>query len=1809
GNWDLYDSTGASVLSVAALANNVGLIFDGTGINDRTTIQGGILDTGDSAGYYSYAIFARNAGGAGAASTLILKPDKLIGSGNIAAWCNNAEENLYNRGTGGIQLATDASEWGGYFFVARFDRNSSIGAADVPLTSIGPNATIEFSSASAGEVSYVYFRGNTDLAAKLGAQGDGGDNDAGFSIVAGAGNVVYAHAPNENTNRRIIRIDSGTYAVASNYDMGSYIAINTADAALQFVTPNGSYTGKLWLVNNTDVIKTIRVSRAAEFINGVWTEYGDPITVTYSGSIGDNSPLRKTGEGTLILTAKPATTGKPLYVAGGTLKLSGAGATWSPGSIVLENNSTLHFEDPSSAATISAVISGSGSVLISEPAQNDTNSNTLVLSGANTYTGTTEIFHGRMQITNISAFGKSTVYLHDSGQAMINVAGTFANDLVISGYGFNDGSTTHGHAGAIRVSKDGVILSGSITLTGDAGIGGDSGATISGNLISPAGYTLSFGPNDAGPLGNATFKGKTWTLTGANLDFHGSIELATISYNNLTLGSATGRASLPYAAGITVGSGSTLTINNAAASYPTAALAAEAAGATGYDLLAAKYDIIAADITGAGAVTRSTKGGVVYYIGDASGHTHASGFNITAGIIVLGLPEGASEAAAGITPKINTVNVGGSNGATLGTEGGYITNLTVANYGIIKILNAVKAADAVAGEDYTVVTNLTKSGILQFDVTDFLAAHPDGGTYPVFQVTGTGKPAAGALTSNWQIEAAAGTIRPGTITFAADAAGVVSLVVAAPPTLNLTYIATASGGNTTWTVAGTTNFKNSADGTAQQFYNGDTVTFDNTAGTGSKTVTISDTVKPAAIFVDTPATTDTYIFSGGVIADLAAASPTSITKTGAGRLQIPNGYTFSGGVTLADNGGTLAIDGTWGTGVLTMGDNTTLMLRHNNVSASYRIFIDGGDTATVSGEGQSGRNFAPTLLGTGTLVVNDVAFCSVGDGQFAGTIVSGIATKRKIQLPAGDWSQATLKLLANTFVENGSYNSGYSFESNASGSGVTKIKEVIFEGGGYIYPGWGSGSGTATWDIGKVTREAGSDNSIAVLGGSAANIVGQYASSFLDTNPASETYGKRTLVIDNQDTDAVIWLSRPVVDSTAGATTLVKEGPGLLILQNAASTFTGGMVINEGEVRANAATTNAASTSVFGSRTTGGDIIINSGAILTFTKQDVYGIDTYVTTYNQKFIVNEGGVIRNGHDYGNLLTTPAGMFLYDIVLNGGDMALRPGSTNTSTGGNFVSPTGGWVGWGSLILASSVSVPDGKSSKIRYDDGVSASESTFLRIDGKAGLNFTFDIGTGATLDVSVPVADGCNPGNDKIADAIVKTGSGLLSFSNTVSFTNALTVSAGTAEFAGTLGNSVTLSAVNIAANANLAFNKDIADGFTTAAPFTFNRPISGAGNIRSTGTGAAKPTDITASFTGGVFADSGTLDLTGVTSGGWNGTVSKFGVGDAGTLAIAASGFGVSVTSNQTSYAGHTPSVSRTDITGGLTLANTQKLYIGGDGSAQNTAVTTDAPDIALLTIEGALNLGDTRLYFDVNSAGTASDSILITGATAALTVSTATPLNFNGTGSDGYFPTGEYRIIGAPASSAAASAITTALTSGLFRIGEINGELYEPDAEDADPLAPKLSLDSITDNGVTYLVLSAAPAAAIVYWNQNGTGADGTAGGVSALVKGAGDAGKIWYSEAQQRHFGASDGFTYVFDANKVNPDAATPGTKYPAAPSTVPVESAVAALGVRLNTGALTLENVTTSSGGGALTAFARGTVFDVGRKNYTDHDSNP
>ncbi|TWS93196.1 autotransporter-associated beta strand repeat-containing protein, partial [Reyranella sp. CPCC 100927] len=820
---------------------------------------------------------------------------------------------------------------------------------------------------------------------------------------------------------------------------------------------------------------TLAIAPAVGTTGTINVDAGVAVTIGTTIADGTGSGLNKIGPGTLILVANHTYTGGTTITAG-TLQI-GNGAPVLGGSIIgnVVNNGALVFANGFND-TFAGVISGSGSV------QHIGNSS-VVLTGANTYTGGTIIHAGAIQIGNDGTSGSivGNVVVAENAALAFARSDTYTFDGVISGAGgifqFGVGGTTvltaaHTYTGNTSISFGTLALGagGSIANSSRVGLGIDTAFDITAagnqtinNLIGVAGSTVRLGANTltVNVTGNRTFSGAITGTGGLVVTGAGSMTLngsstytgaTSVAAGTLTLGAA---GSIAPSSAVTVAAGATFATTGGGSH--TVRNLAGVAGATvslGSTLTVDNATTAAFDgaITGTGSLIKS--GAATWTFGGSASHTGATTINAGT-LLVNGTVGGTVTVNAGGTlggtgTITGPVTVGGtlSAGASPGTL--TVGTLTLNTGSTSRFeLNAPGVVGGTTNDLVVVTGNLTLGGALDAQVAA-------GGYYRLFNYGGT---LAGAFDS---------TAVTGTGGFAVARQQVETAV---PNQVNLAVLGTGQtlhfwdgadstgngsvdGGNGTWSGAGTNWTGQPGQANVNGTWGGSVGVFTGAAGTVSVSGTQAfDTLQfsttgytlSGGTLAIAPAvgTTGTINIETGVTATIgsviADGTGSGLNKIGPGTLILTGANTYSGGTTIT-------------AGTLQLGNGGTTGMVAGNVASSGSLAFNRADSVTfdgiVSGTGglrQIGTGTTvltaaspysgPTAVENGRLVVNGTigsSIVTVTGGTLGGTgTVGGIVANRGGTVSPGN-SIGTLNVAGNVSFGPGST---YEVEIEPAGTG------------------------------------------------------------------------------------------------------------------------------------------------------------------------------------------------------------------------------------------------------------------------------------------------------------------------------------------------------------------------------------------------------------------------------------------------------------------------------------------------------------------------------------------------------------------------------------------------------------------------------------------------------------------------------------------------------------------------------------------------------------------------------------------------------
>ena len=294
--------------------------------------------------------------------------------------------------------------------------------------------------------------------------GNNGTSTTYGGILSGAGSLT--------------KVGAGTLLLANSNTYTGGTSINAGTLQLgDGISVNGSVSG-----NITDKAALV---------------FANPNSQTYSGVISGAGSVVKAAAGTLVLSGANTYTGGTTINAG-TLQL-GDGIS-ANGSVAgnITDTAMLVFANPNSQ-TYSGVISGAGSVV-------KTAAGTLVLSGANSFTGGLSVQQGTLSIPTINNVGTSgalgagpSVSLGSTGQtgALEYTGGTASSNMQFS--------LAAGGSGMFQVdtASTSLSLSGVVSGSGALSKSGPGTLILSGNNTFTGGLVINAGMVQLGNAGGS----------------------------------------------------------------------------------------------------------------------------------------------------------------------------------------------------------------------------------------------------------------------------------------------------------------------------------------------------------------------------------------------------------------------------------------------------------------------------------------------------------------------------------------------------------------------------------------------------------------------------------------------------------------------------------------------------------------------------------------------------------------------------------------------------------------------------------------------------------------------------------------------------------------------------------------------------------------------------------------------------------------------------------------------------------------------------------------------------------------------------------------------------------------------------------------------------------------------------------------------------------------------------------------------------------------------------------------------------------
>ncbi|NBW97366.1 MAG: hypothetical protein EBR28_11720, partial [Planctomycetia bacterium] len=269
-----------------------------------------------------------------------------------------------------------------------------------------------------------------------------------FTVNAGgvlASSNNYNTLWNLNLNGGTLRANGGDNAAAQAFALAGTVTVGGSTAAMIESGTSGNGLNAFNISGNGNNTVTFNVADVTGNSNADLI-----VTAGLQNNLGLLSNLTKSGAGTMVLSGSQAYTGATT-VSAGTLQIGNAGTSGllrSTSGIAVSSGATLAFNRTDSyGGSFDRVVSGSGGIVVSN--------GVLALTGANTYTGTTTVSSGTLQI---GGGGTSGAIASNSVIALVGGATLAFNRT--DNYGGNFSNRISG-TGTVAVNSGTLTLSGS----------------------------------------------------------------------------------------------------------------------------------------------------------------------------------------------------------------------------------------------------------------------------------------------------------------------------------------------------------------------------------------------------------------------------------------------------------------------------------------------------------------------------------------------------------------------------------------------------------------------------------------------------------------------------------------------------------------------------------------------------------------------------------------------------------------------------------------------------------------------------------------------------------------------------------------------------------------------------------------------------------------------------------------------------------------------------------------------------------------------------------------------------------------------------------------------------------------------------------------------------------------------------------------------------------------------------------------------------------------------------------------------------
>ncbi len=1439
-----------------------------------------------------------------------------------------------------------------------------------------------------------------------------------------------------------------------------------------------------------------------------FTQTGNSTGSGYAGVISGTGSFTKSGAGSLKLSGLNTFTGN-ISIGSGTLQIGDAGSLNSgnyTGSI--SNSGTFKYSS-SADQTLSGIISSSGALV------KDTDSNsTLTLNAANTYTGTTTISAGNLQIGNGSTTGSlvATAITNNANLVLNRSDTSSAISGIISGSGnlIKQGTgtvslsadntytgTTTISAGTLNVgtaSTTGTLGTGAITVANGATLAFNRTGTLTvANDISGAGGVQQIANGTTVLTGNNSYSGTT-TITSGTLQVGSGatagtlgtglvVNSSTLTFNrsdNVTLDkSISGSGTVNVLGSRVVSLGSTSALGNGIANIGANVNSTLTLDLNGYSLTNTQLKLNGAGYNGQGVLINNSATAVALPSTVAVNLVTNSTIGGSGDLSIAGVISGTKLTKVGI----NTLYLSGNNTYSSGT---------VINNGILKKGNRYATGDLTSNP-------LTIDGGT-LDINGFEVTQADSSYNHTETFTGSGYNNLGALINSkndgatpvyWLRLSIGGTgfslggagnlyLKPYSVTNATGktigklGSGTVSLEFTDNTNYSVAYAISAgtldlrSGGGmsgynviagTSADIAAGANFKITGYVDITRFNTYNTTFAGSITGAGSLIVDGLSQVKLTGANTFSGGTT---IVGGTLVAGVASASSGgAITSSplGTGAVTVASGGSFDfGGYAVNNN---ITASGT--------GSNSTGAIQNSSgsVTTSANITLNGGATFNIAGTGLS-------LSGT------------VTDGSSAGAITKA-GTGALTLGGANTYSGGTTVSAGNVVAGSASTSSGGVLTSGALGTGALNIASgASFDFAGNNVDNNITATGTGISFAGAIRNTTGtvtSNANITLVGGATINVAG--------TN----------LTLNGVLADG----------STAGAIT--KTGTGDLVLKGA-NTYTGSTTISAGVLE-------VGGTGSLGGGTYAGAISIAS------TSGGAFKYTSSASETLSGIISGAGALIKDGSSSSTLTLSGNNTFTGATSINNGTLRVASSNALGGTGGATTVASGATIEFGgasnlaigaeAITLAAGASLHN-VSGTNTYSGALTLQGNANIDVDTTTSLNLT-RVGSATTIPAGATLSTTLG-GNLTFASGVTGGSMARVTLGGSYTGSTGTTVVTSVTGLFVRLCDTVSVGTAACTTSSTYGDTPNYTYGFFTSSTggsrVALNVSDFSVSNLTWTGT---LPTSTSSAGTYALTYASGISNLT-------NASYRLMGAGAATNWTITPKAVSISLTSPSYTYDGVTSyaamataaTLSAPGMVGADSVASVTKTITGsGIAQAGNFTITPSLPVLGAGTLAGNYSFTLVPLSGSVAKANLGLTGTKVYDGSSAVTGAqlTATGVNgesfaVSGTGASGNLATANVQsnvtlsslsgltLGSSNGSSAAVSSNYNSLstTGSSFSVTPATAKLTAAKTFDGDDslTAGQLSITGVTVNGVTqtlaYTGTASLADANVAYANNHVTG-----------------------------------------------------------------------------------------------------------------------